>query len=136
MNLSYKNLFLLLLWLTLGTLSFFLIDEQNIHEPYKIAIIYVGSLIIIHGLFYFNKHGGPFLTPTTLFLLFSTLLIGFAAIYVNFEPIYKITKGHYIGVLTGFIVQIVTYFVFLNQKDKLNNNIPSIERVLSIFLCK
>src|SRR5699024_6749199 len=70
---------------------------------------------------YFIKHGGRYITPSGIFLLYSALIHGFASIYGVFRDSYDIVMGHYIGLLLVYFSQVLVYYFFSTSTESEKN---------------
>lgn len=119
MSINRNSLILLCVWSIIGMLSIFIVGGNY---TYNLATAFVGLITIFHGLYYFNMHGGNYITPTGLFLLYSSVLHGFASISINQVAAYEVTRGHYIASLSTFFLQVIVYHWILSDYQEKNLN--------------
>ncbi|MGH2101174.1 hypothetical protein ACRCJN_00310 [Aerococcus urinaeequi] len=93
----------------------FLIGQDIWSVNYDGQIVYLGYLIVLHGLIYFNLHGANFITPTGLYLLYCSLLHGFASISLGSDINRDLSFGHFLASLILYFSQILIYFLILEN---------------------
>lgn len=128
-----KNLILLLLWSIFGLLPLFFMGRNIWSVNYDSQIIYLGYLIVLHGLIYFNIHGANYITPTGIYLLYCALLHGFASISLGSNINQSLSFGHFLASLILYFSQILIYFLIL--ADKINfqvENRPTLQKSIKI----
>ena len=103
-----KNILEFMIWIILGLISTILLTLEK--DSYRLVTIYCGIIIMLHSGIYFRVHGGRYITPTGLYLLYSALVQGYALIYINFVSYYKIRKTTVKG------IYYITNYVDLNGK--------------------